>query len=86
MRASAFFLLIFLVATVLALFATYSAVSGIGPLDRSSPYTLWLLGANGVFILVLLFFVVARYRSLYRNARGAGGGTGAHMPRPPPTV
>ena len=74
MRASAFFLLIFLVATVLALFATYSAVSGIGPLDRSSPYTLWLLGANGVFILVLLFFVVARYRSLYRNARGAGGG------------
>jgi len=74
MRASAFFLLIFLVATVLALFATYSAVSGIGPLDRSSPYTLWLLGANGVLILVLLLLVAARYRSLYRNARGAGGG------------
>jgi len=74
MRASALFLLIFLVATVLALFATYTAVSGIGPINPSSSYTVWLLAANGVLILLLFLLVIGRYRGLYRNARGAGGG------------
>lgn len=72
--SSALFLAIFLMASAVALVLTYFAVSGAGPIDRSSDLVFWLLGFNGVLIVCLAILVLRRYATLYRSAAGAGGG------------
>ncbi len=65
---------VFILATVLALFTTFFAISGIGPIDQSSRVMIWLLGANAFLILLLGILVVRRYNSLSDGRLVQGGG------------
>ena len=55
---------LFFIATLLAVIATFSAISGVSPVDPLSGRIGWLLGLNTLLIAVLAWMIVARYNTM----------------------
>ncbi|MCI4645291.1 MAG: PAS domain-containing sensor histidine kinase [Hyphomonadaceae bacterium] len=72
-RASlALFQGLFFIATLVAVFTTFSAISGVSPVDPLQGRIGWLLAINTVLIAILAWMIVERYRRVDRE-RSAGG-------------
>ncbi len=65
---------LFIVAALVAVFATFIAISGVAPDDPTAGATPWLLGLNFVVLIVLVIIVVREYRSIEGGGRGEGQG------------
>lgn len=63
---------LFIIAALVAVFATFIAISGAAPNDPTAGATPWLLGLNFVLLIVLTIIVVREYLKI-RDA-GEGGG------------
>jgi two-component system, NtrC family, nitrogen regulation sensor histidine kinase NtrY len=63
---------LFIIAALVAVFATFIAISGVAPDDPTAGVTPWLLGLNFVLLTVLAIIVVREYL----NIRGSGQGGG----------
>lgn len=68
------FQLLFFVATLTAVFATFSAISGISPDNPMNAQIGWLLGINTVMIGVLAWLIALRYRDVRRSRQAENGG------------
>ncbi|MFN7179221.1 ATP-binding protein [Hyphomonas sp.] len=64
---------LFIIAALVAVFATFIAVSGASPNDPTAGATPWLLGLNFVLLIVLAVIVVREYLKI-RGGSGEGGG------------
>lgn len=64
---------LFIVAALVAVFATFIAISGAAPNDPTAGATPWLLGLNFVLLIVLATLVVREYLKI-RGGRNDGGG------------
>ena len=64
---------LFIIAALVAVFATFIAVSGASPNDPTAGATPWLLGLNFVLLIVLAVIVVREYIKI-RGGGGEGGG------------
>lgn len=74
-RASwALFQGLFILAALVAVFATYIAISGVAPDDPGGGATPWLLGLNFVLIAALAIIVAREYLIIQRTGRGEGKG------------
>ena len=65
---------LFIVAALLAAFATFMAISGVSPLDPTAGGMLWLLGLNFILIAALAWIVIRRYIAIRGQAAGKGKG------------
>ncbi len=65
---------LFIIAALVAVFATFIAISGVSPDDPTAGATPWLLGLNFVVLIVLVVIVVREYRSIEGSGRGEGQG------------
>ncbi|MGA1344146.1 MAG: HAMP domain-containing protein, partial [Hyphomonas sp.] len=63
---------LFIIAALVAVFATFIAISGAAPDDPTAGATPWLLGLNFVLLIVLAIIVVREYLMI----RGSGGKDG----------
>lgn len=63
---------LFIIAALVAVFATFIAMSGAAPNDPTAGATPWLLGLNFVLLIVLAIIVVREYLMI----RGSGGNDG----------
>jgi len=63
---------LFIIAALVAVFATFIAMSGAAPSDPTAGATPWLLGLNFVLLIVLAIIVVREYLQI----RGSGGNDG----------
>jgi len=63
---------LFIIAALVAVFATFIAISGAAPNDPTAGATPWLLGLNFVLLIVLAIIVVREYLMI----RGSGGKDG----------
>lgn len=63
---------LFIIAALVAVFATFIAMSGAAPNDPTAGATPWLLGLNFVLLIVLAVIVVREYLKI----RGSGGNDG----------
>ena len=63
---------LFIIAALVAVFATFIAMSGAAPNDPTAGATPWLLGLNFVLLIVLTIIVVREYLMI----RGSGGNDG----------
>lgn len=63
---------LFIIAALVAVFATFIAMSGAAPSDPTAGATPWLLGLNFVLLIVLAVIVVREYLQI----RGSGGNDG----------
>ncbi|MFN4224672.1 MAG: ATP-binding protein [Hyphomonas sp.] len=64
---------LFIIAALVAVFATFIAISGAAPNDPTAGATPWLLGLNFVLLIVLAVIVVREYVKI-RGGGGEGGG------------
>lgn len=64
---------LFIIAALVAVFATFIAISGAAPNDPTAGATPWLLGLNFVLLIVLAVIVVREYIKI-RGGGGEGGG------------
>ena len=72
-RASlALFQGLFFIATLVAVFTTFSAISGVSPVDPLGGRIGWLLGINTVLIAILAWIIIDRYRSVEREGGAVG--------------
>ena len=72
-RASlALFQGLFFIATLVAVFTTFSAISGVSPVDPLGGRIGWLLAINTVLIAILAWMIVDRYRSVDREGGAVG--------------
>ena len=65
---------LFIIAALLAAFATFMAISGVSPVDPTSGGMLWLLGLNFLVIAVLAWIVIQRYIAIRGEGQGQGKG------------
>jgi two-component system, NtrC family, nitrogen regulation sensor histidine kinase NtrY len=63
---------LFIIAALVAVFATFIAIGGVDPDNPTAGATPWLLGLNGFVIIVLALVVVREYVMM----RASGGGEG----------
>ena len=74
-RASwALFQGLFILAALVAVFATFIAISGVDPDNPGAGSTRWLLGLNFVLIAALAVVVAREYIRIQRTGRGEGKG------------
>lgn len=64
---------LFIIAALVAVFATFIAISGAAPNDPTAGATPWLLGLNFVLLIVLAIIVVREYLAI-RGSDSEGGG------------
>ncbi len=55
---------LFFIAALVAIFVTFSAISGVSPVDPTNGRIAWLIGLNTVLILCLAWLLAARYRAM----------------------
>ncbi|KCZ50733.1 sensor histidine kinase [Hyphomonas pacifica] len=65
---------LFIIAALVAVFATFMAISGVDPDNPTAGATPWLLGLNFVVIIVLTTIVVREYLSIQSSSEGEGKG------------
>ncbi|MEH6695195.1 MAG: ATP-binding protein [Hyphomonas sp.] len=65
---------LFIIAALVAVFATFIAISGADPDNPTAGATPWLLGLNFIVIIVLAIIVAREYFSIQKNGRGEGKG------------
>lgn len=65
---------LFIVASLVAVFATFFAISGISPNDPTAGAVPWLLGLNFLLLGVLAVIVVREYRRIRLTRDGSGNG------------
>lgn len=65
---------LFIIAALVAVFATFIAISGVDPDNPTSGATPWLLGLNFVVIIVLATIVAREYLSIQSNSESEGRG------------
>ncbi|KCZ94643.1 sensor histidine kinase [Hyphomonas johnsonii] len=65
---------LFIIAALVAVFATFIAISGVDPNNPGAGATPWLLGLNFIVIVVLAMIVVREYMSIQVGGRGEGKG------------
>lgn len=65
---------LFIIAALVAVFATFIAISGAAPNDPTAGATPWLLGLNFVLLVVLAIIVVREYFKIRGSDGTAGGG------------
>jgi two-component system nitrogen regulation sensor histidine kinase NtrY len=65
---------LFIVAALVAVFATFFAISGISPNDPTAGAVPWLLGLNFLLLVVLAVIVVREYRRIRMTRDGSGNG------------
>jgi two-component system nitrogen regulation sensor histidine kinase NtrY len=65
---------LFIIAALVAVFATFIAISGADPDNPTAGATPWLLGLNFIVIIVLAIIVAREYFSIQRSGRGEGKG------------
>ncbi|MEL6663966.1 MAG: PAS domain-containing sensor histidine kinase [Pseudomonadota bacterium] len=71
-RASwALFQGLFFVASLVAVAATFSAISGVSPVDPLRGRIGWLLSINTVLIALLAWMIIAKYRAVEKERGGA---------------
>jgi len=61
---------LFFIAALLAVFVTFSAISGVSPVDPTRGRIAWLLGFNTLLIAILAWLVVRRYRAMRGHRAG----------------
>lgn len=64
---------LFFIATLLAVWATFSAIYGVSPVDPLRGRFAWLLGLNTILIAVLAWMIVYRYRTMHGGRNAVGG-------------
>ncbi len=64
---------LFIVAALVAVFATFIAISGAAPNDPTAGATPWLLGLNFVLLTVLAVLVVREYLKIQGGGNDGGG-------------
>lgn len=67
---------LFIIAALVAVFATFIAISGVDPDNPTAGATPWLLGLNFVVIIVLAVIVAREYIAIQVSGRGEGKGKG----------
>ncbi|MFN7054098.1 ATP-binding protein [Hyphomonas sp.] len=65
---------LFIIAALVAVFATFIAISGAAPDDPTAGATPWLLGLNFLLLTVLAVIVVREYLNIRGGGRGQGDG------------
>ncbi len=65
---------LFIIAALVAVFATFITIGGVNPDNPTSGATPWLLGLNLVLIVVLTFMIVREYLAMRYTAGGEGKG------------
>ena len=65
---------LFIIAALVAVFATFMAISGVDPDNPTAGATPWLLALNFVVIIVLTTIVVREYLSIQSGSEGEGRG------------
>ncbi len=65
---------LFIIAALVAVFATFIAIAGVNPDNPSAGATPWLLGLNFILIIVLAVIVIREYLSIRGGAGDAGQG------------
>jgi two-component system nitrogen regulation sensor histidine kinase NtrY len=65
---------LFIIAALVAVFATFIAISGVDPDNPTAGATPWLLGLNFVVIIVLATIVAREYLSIQSNSESEGRG------------
>jgi two-component system, NtrC family, nitrogen regulation sensor histidine kinase NtrY len=65
---------LFIIAALVAVFATFIAISGVDPDNPTAGATPWLLALNFVVIIVLAMIVVREYLAIQVSGRGEGKG------------
>ncbi|MBA3067188.1 MAG: HAMP domain-containing protein [Hyphomonas sp.] len=65
---------LFIIAALVAVFATFIAISGATPNDPTAGATPWLLGLNFVLLVVLAVIVVREYLKIRGSGSTEGGG------------
>lgn len=65
---------LFIIAALVAVFATFIAISGVDPDNPTAGATPWLLGLNFIVIIVLATIVVREYLSIQSNSESEGRG------------
>ncbi|HAY06882.1 MAG TPA: ATP-binding protein [Hyphomonas sp.] len=63
---------LFIIAALVAVFATFIAISGAAPNDPTAGATPWLLGLNFVLLIVLAVIVVREYIKIRGGGEGGG--------------
>lgn len=76
---SALFALGYIVAAAIAVFATFFAVSGAGPIGTASPIMWWLLIGNLAIIAALCAGLGSRLLALFRAGQGNEAGARLHL-------
>jgi two-component system nitrogen regulation sensor histidine kinase NtrY len=69
----ALFQRLFFIAALVAVLATFAAISGVSPNDPLQGHIGWLLGINTALIAILGWLIVKRYRDMAPARNGAGG-------------
>ncbi|MEX1252535.1 MAG: HAMP domain-containing protein [Hyphomonas sp.] len=64
---------LFIIAALVAVFATFIAISGAAPNDPTAGATPWLLGLNFVLLIVLAVIVVREYLAIRGGSNDGGG-------------
>jgi two-component system, NtrC family, nitrogen regulation sensor histidine kinase NtrY len=64
---------LFIIAALVAVFATFIAISGAAPNDPTAGATPWLLGLNFVLLIVLAVIVVREYLAIRGDSTDGGG-------------
>ncbi len=64
---------LFIIAALVAVFATFIAISGAAPNDPTAGATPWLLGLNFVLLIVLAVLVVREYLAIRGGSNDGGG-------------
>ena len=64
---------LFIIAALVAVFATFIAISGAAPNDPTAGATPWLLGLNFVLLIVLAVIVVREYLAIRGDSNDGGG-------------
>ncbi len=65
---------LFIIAALVAVFATFITIGGVDPDNPNSGLTPWLLGLNLLLIIALTFIVVREYMAVRDSSRGEGKG------------
>ena len=65
---------LFIIAALVAVFATFIAISGVDPDNPTAGTTPWLLGLNFVVVIVLATIVVREYFAIQSNSESEGRG------------
>ena len=65
---------LFIIAALVAVFATFIAISGVDPDNPTAGATPWLLGLNFVVIIVLATIIVREYLTIQSNSESEGRG------------